>query len=187
MATAAPKKATIYRMVMPTHTCPYGLKAKDLLQRRGYEVEDHWLRTREETDAFKAEHGVKTTPQTFIGGERVGGYDDLRRFFGKSVADFQNTRFVLAGIKTKLQVGWAHLDWAIRRHLAGELTNEEGAAAKLWHTELQWEVLDACLQLHGGAGYMNEYPIARAWRSARVTRIYGGTNEIMKEVIGRAL
>jgi glutaredoxin len=87
METAAPEKAVIYRMVMPTHTCPYGLKAKDLLQRRGYEVEDHWLKTREETDAFKAEHGVKTTPQTFIGGERVGGYDDLRRFFGKTVAD----------------------------------------------------------------------------------------------------
>jgi glutaredoxin len=87
MATAAPKKATIYRMVMPTHTCPYGLKAKDLLRRSGYEVEDHWLRTREETDAFKVEHGVKTTPQTFIGGERVGGYDDLRRFFGKAVRD----------------------------------------------------------------------------------------------------
>ena len=110
-----------------------------------------------------------------------------RKAFAGVVFDFQNTRFVLAGIKTKLQVGWAHLDWAIRRHLAGELTNEEGAAAKLWHTELQWEVLDACLQLHGGAGYMNEYPIARAWRSARVTRIYGGTNEIMKEVIVRAL
>lgn len=87
MATAAPQKATIYRMVMPTHTCPYGLKAKDLLRRQRYEVEDHWLRTREETDAFKAEHGVKTTPQTFIGGERVGGYDDLRRFFGKAVPD----------------------------------------------------------------------------------------------------
>ena len=87
MATAVPKKATIYRMVMPTHTCPYGLKAKDLLRRSGYEVKDHWLRTREETDAFKAEHGVKTTPQTFIGGERVGGYDDLRRFFGKVVRD----------------------------------------------------------------------------------------------------
>jgi glutaredoxin len=87
MATAAPKKATIYRMVMPTHTCPYGLKAKDLLRRKSYDVEDHWLRTREETDAFKAEHGVKTTPQTFIGGERVGGYDDLRRFFGKAVRD----------------------------------------------------------------------------------------------------
>jgi glutaredoxin len=87
MATAAPKTATIYRMVMPEHTCPYGLKAKDLLRREGYEVEDHWLRTREETDAFKAKHGVKTTPQTFIGGERVGGYDDLRRFFGKTVRD----------------------------------------------------------------------------------------------------
>ncbi len=87
MATLMPKKATIYRMVMPTHTCPYGLKAKDLLRREGYEVEDHWLRTREETDAFKAEHGVKTTPQTFIDGERVGGYDDLRRFFGKAVRD----------------------------------------------------------------------------------------------------
>jgi glutaredoxin len=87
MATAAPKKATIYRMVMPAHTCPYGVKAKDLLRRQGYEVEDHWLRTREETDAFKAEHGVKTTPQTFVGGERVGGYDDLRRLLGKAVRD----------------------------------------------------------------------------------------------------
>ena len=87
MATIAPKKATIYRMVMTAHICPYGLKAKDLLRRQGYEVEDHWLRTREETDAFKAEHGVKTTPQTFISGERVGGYDDLRRFFGKTVRD----------------------------------------------------------------------------------------------------
>jgi glutaredoxin len=83
----ATKTAVLHRMVMPTHTCPFGLKAKDLLRRQGYEVEDHWLRTREETDAFKTEHGVKTTPQTFIGGERVGGYDDLRRFFGKSVSD----------------------------------------------------------------------------------------------------
>ena len=87
MATAPAKQATIYRMVMQEHTCPYGLKAKDLLRRQGYEVEDHWLRTREETDAFKAQQGVKTTPQTFIGGERVGGYDDLRRFFGKTVRD----------------------------------------------------------------------------------------------------
>ena len=110
-----------------------------------------------------------------------------RKAFAGAVFDFQNTRFVLADLKTKLQVGWAHLDWAIKRHLAGELTNEEGAAAKLWHTELQWEVMDKCLQLHGGAGYMNEYPIARMWRGARVSRIYGGTNEIMKEVIGRKL
>ena len=110
-----------------------------------------------------------------------------RKAFAGMVFDFQNTRFVLADLKAKLQVGWAHLDWAIARHLRGELTNEEGAAAKLWHTELQWEVMDKCLQLHGGAGYMNEYPIARQWRAARVSRIYGGTNEIMKEVIGRKL
>ena len=110
-----------------------------------------------------------------------------RKAFGKSVFDFQNTRFTLADLKSKLQVGWAHLDWALAKHLKRELTAEEGAAAKLWHTELQWEVMDKCLQLHGGAGYMNEYPIARAWRGARVSRIYGGTNEIMKELIGRRL
>ncbi len=84
---AVAKKAVIHRMVMPHHTCPYGLKAKDLLERSGYEVEDHHLTTREQTDAFKAEHGVATTPQVFIGGERVGGHDDLRRFLGKPIAD----------------------------------------------------------------------------------------------------
>ena len=110
-----------------------------------------------------------------------------RIVFGKPLLDFQNTRFVLADIKSKLQVGWAHLDWALNRHYKKQLTAEEGAAAKLWHTDLQWEVVDACLQLHGGAGYMNEYPIARMWRAARVTRIFGGTNEIMKELIGRGL
>ncbi len=110
-----------------------------------------------------------------------------RKAFGKPVFDFQNTRFVLAGLKTQLQAGWAHIDWAIARHLKKELTPEEGAAAKLWHTEMQWDLVDKCLQLHGGAGYMNEYPIARTWRGARVNRIYGGTNEIMKELIGRSL
>jgi glutaredoxin len=87
MTNQPTRTATLYRMVMPDHTCPYGLKAKDLLRRQGYEVEDHHLSTREETDAFKAKYEVKTTPQTFIGGERIGGYDDLRRFFGKSVAE----------------------------------------------------------------------------------------------------
>jgi glutaredoxin len=87
MATATAKKATIYRMVMEKHLCPWGLKSVDLLRREGFEIEDHWLRTREETDAFKAEQNVKTTPQTFIDGARVGGYDDLRRYFGKPVAD----------------------------------------------------------------------------------------------------
>ena len=70
---ANPRRATLYRMVMDKHVCPYGLKAKDLLQREGYTVDDRWLTTREETDAFKAENGVRTTPQTFIGGERIGG------------------------------------------------------------------------------------------------------------------
>lgn len=82
-----PRTAVLYRMVMPGHTCPYGLKARHLLRSRGYTVEDHHLATREETDRFKAQHGVGTTPQTFIGGERIGGYDDLRRFFGLKVAD----------------------------------------------------------------------------------------------------
>ncbi len=95
-------------------------------------------------------------------------YTRDRKAFGKPILDFQNSRFVLADLKAKLQVGWAHLDWALARHLKKELTPEEGAAAKLWHTDLQWEVMDKCLQLFGGAGYMNEYPIARMWR-ARVS------------------
>lgn len=110
-----------------------------------------------------------------------------RKAFGKTVLEFQNTRFALADLKAKLQVGWAHADWALQRHLQGRLTVQEASAAKLFHTELQWEVCDVSLQLHGGAGYMNEYPIARIWRDARVQRIYGGTTEIMKEIIGRAL
>ena len=85
--------AVLHRMVMPNHTCPYGLKAKHLLKRSGYEVEDMHLTTREETDAFKAAHGVQTTPQIFIGGKRVGGYDDLRRFLGKPVADPKATSY----------------------------------------------------------------------------------------------
>jgi glutaredoxin len=79
------KKAVIYRMVMPGHTCPYGIKIKDTLKRKGYQVEDHHLTTREETDAFKAQHEVKTTPQVFIDGNRVGGHDETRRFLGKRV------------------------------------------------------------------------------------------------------
>jgi alkylation response protein AidB-like acyl-CoA dehydrogenase len=110
-----------------------------------------------------------------------------RKAFGKTVFDFQNTQFTLASLAAKLQVGWAHLDWAIARHVERKFTAVEASAAKLWHTELQWEVCDAALQLHGGAGYMNEYPIARLWRDARVQRIYGGTSEIMKLVVGRAL
>ena len=89
----SPKSATLYRMVMPEHLCPWGLKAKDLLRRKGYAVEDHWLTTKAETEAFKAKHGVKTTPQVFIGGKRIGGYEDLRRFFGLKVADPEATSY----------------------------------------------------------------------------------------------
>jgi glutaredoxin len=89
----AAKRAVLHRMVMPNHTCPYGLKAKDLLKRSGYEVEDHHLTTREQTDSFKAEHGAQTTPQVFIGGKRIGGYDDLRRFLGRRVPDPRATSY----------------------------------------------------------------------------------------------
>lgn len=114
-------------------------------------------------------------------------YTKERKAFGGTLFDLQNTRFVLADLATRVQVGWAHLDWAINRHRQGQLTAVEASAAKLFHTDLQWEACDAALQLHGGAGYMNEFPIARLWRDARVTRIFGGANEIMKEVIGRSL
>ena len=93
MATAPAKTATLYRMAMAAHTCPYGLKAKNLLRRKGYAVEDHLLTTREATDAFKSEHRVATTPQTFIDGKNIGGYDDLRRFFGLNVADPKATTY----------------------------------------------------------------------------------------------
>ncbi len=111
MASPA-KKATVYRMVMPDHICPYGLKTLDLLKREGFEIEDHHLETREQTDAFKAEHEVKTTPQTFIGGKRIGGYDDLRGYFGKSVPKENETSYqpVIAIFSVALLLGLA-LSW----------------------------------------------------------------------------
>ena len=114
-------------------------------------------------------------------------FTKTRKAFGKPVFDFQNTRFQLARMATELQVGWAHLDWALTEQVAGRLTPEQAAAVKLWHTELQGRVTDSALQMFGGAGYMNEYLIAQLYRDARVTRIYGGTSEIMCEVIGRSL
>jgi len=92
--SAGPKTAVVYRMVMPDHVCPYGRKALWLLKSKGFTVEDHHLTTRAQTDAFKAEHGVKTTPQTFIGGVRIGGYDDLRRHFGQRVPESGATSYV---------------------------------------------------------------------------------------------
>ncbi|MDX9788513.1 MAG: acyl-CoA dehydrogenase family protein [Desulfobacterales bacterium] len=114
-------------------------------------------------------------------------YVKERKAFGKAIIDFQNTRFVLADIKTELQVGWAHLDACIQALVNKQLSVDEAAAAKLWHSELCCRVADACLQLFGGYGYTEEYDIARLWRDVRVTKIYGGTSEIMKEIIGRSL
>ena len=87
------KTASVYRMVMEKHVCPYGLKTVDLMEREGYRVDDHHLTTREETDAFKEEHGVDTTPQTFIGGEWIGGYEDVRKFFDKKVQSEDETSY----------------------------------------------------------------------------------------------
>lgn len=110
-----------------------------------------------------------------------------RKLFGQRLLDLQNTRFVLAGHATSLEVGWAHLDRCIEKMATRDLSNREASMAKLWHTEMQWKLTDDCLQLHGGAGYMNDYAIARLWRDARVQRIYGGTSEILREIIGRDL
>ena len=110
-----------------------------------------------------------------------------RQAFGKAVLDFQNTRFKLAEAKTEVQVGRAFLDRCLELVLRGELDGTTAAMVKLWTSELQGRVLDSCLQLHGGYGFMWEYPITRAFADARVQRIYAGTNEIMKEIIGRSL
>ena len=114
-------------------------------------------------------------------------YVKERRAFGQSVAAFQNTRFKLAEMATEIAVAEAFVDKAILAHNAGQLTAEEAAMAKWWCTELQGRITDIGVQLHGGYGYMTEYPIARAYADSRVTRIYGGTTEIMKEIIGRSI
>ncbi|MCG8505424.1 MAG: acyl-CoA dehydrogenase family protein [Sphingomonadales bacterium] len=114
-------------------------------------------------------------------------YVKERHAFGKPIAAFQNTRFKLAEMKTEIAVGWAYVDECIGKHIRGELDATEGAMAKLWLTEMQCRVVDQCLQLHGGYGYMTEYPISNLYVDARVQRIYGGTSEIMKELISRSI
>ncbi len=110
-----------------------------------------------------------------------------RTAFGQPVGSFQSARFALAEIKTEIELATAFVDQAVMALLRGELSAEDAAMAKWWCTELQGRVVDRCVQLHGGYGYMLEYPIARAYADARVTRIYGGTTEIMKEIVGRSL
>jgi len=110
-----------------------------------------------------------------------------RRAFGTPIGSFQHNRFTLAELATKVQIARVFLDSCIGELNAGRLTAVDAAMAKWWTTDLQNVVADACLQLHGGYGYMSEYPISKAWRDGRVQSIYGGTNEIMKEIIGRSL
>jgi alkylation response protein AidB-like acyl-CoA dehydrogenase len=114
-------------------------------------------------------------------------YCKERQAFGQPIGSFQNSRFTLAEMKTEIEIAQAFIDQCVVALNAGELTAEEASMAKWWCTELQGKVIDAGVQLHGGYGYMSEYPIARAYADARITRIYGGTTEIMKEIIGRSL
>ena len=117
--------------------------------------------------------------------ERTLAYCNEREAFGNSLMQFQNTRFQLAEAQTKTVVSRAFLDECIGEHLKGELSVEKAAMAKYWLSGTQGEVLDICLQMHGGYGFMQEYAVAEMWTDARVQRIYGGTNEIMKELIAR--
>ena len=114
-------------------------------------------------------------------------YAKERKAFGQPVGSFQHNRFALAEMSTEIEVAQAFVDACVAALNDGELTVDDAARAKWWCTELQGRVIDAGVQLHGGYGYMLEYPIARAYADARVTRIYGGTTEIMKEIIGRSL
>ncbi|MGZ4246033.1 MAG: acyl-CoA dehydrogenase family protein [Solirubrobacteraceae bacterium] len=114
-------------------------------------------------------------------------YVKERTAFGQAIGSFQSSRFALAEIATEIELATAFCDQAVLALNRGELSASDAAMAKWWSTELQGRVIDRCVQLHGGYGYMLEYPIARAFVDARVTRIYGGTTEIMKEIIGRAL
>ncbi|GLW10485.1 acyl-CoA dehydrogenase [Microtetraspora sp. NBRC 13810] len=109
-----------------------------------------------------------------------------RTAFGHSIGGFQNTRFVLAELATEVEIARHYVDKCVLALNAGELTAVDAAKAKWWTTELQTRLIDRCLQLHGGYGYMMEYPVARAWLDSRVQTIYGGTTEIMKEIIGRS-
>lgn len=124
-----------------------------------------------------AERAVATTARYVL--ERMA--------FGKALIEFQNTRFELAECRTETMIGRVFLDYCIGRFLAGRLDDVTAAMAKFWLTDCQCRVVDKCLQLHGGYGYMTEYPIARMWTDSRVQRIYAGSNEIMKEIIGWSL
>ncbi len=144
-------------------------------------------------------HLIENLPQerlslatnTVAGAEAALGwtldYVRERKAFGQPIASFQNTRFTLAEMRTEIDVAQAYVDRCVQALNAGELTVTEAAEAKWWCTEMHKGVVDRCVQLHGGYGYMTEFPIARAYADVRISTIYGGTTEIMKEIIGREL
>lgn len=119
--------------------------------------------------------------------EMTTRYAKERRIYGNPLIDLQNTRFKLAECKTEARIGRVFVDNCIQQHIAGRLDPVSAAMAKYWLTDSQCRIIDECVQLHGGYGYMEEYPIARMWRDSRAQRIYGGTNEVMKEIVGRSL
>ncbi|WP_020097692.1 acyl-CoA dehydrogenase family protein [Microbacterium sp. 11MF] len=131
--------------------------------------------------------GVAGAAAAQAGVEWTIAYTKDREAFGQRIIDFQNTRFAMADLVTTVDVMWAYIDRAIALYGDNKLSAEDAAQVKFWATEREWEVLDACVQLHGGYGYIMEYPIARAFLDARVHRIYGGTNEIMRDIVSRRI
>ncbi|HCJ49495.1 MAG TPA: acyl-CoA dehydrogenase [Microbacterium sp.] len=131
--------------------------------------------------------GVAGAAAAQAGVEWTIAYTKDREAFGQRIIDFQNTRFAMADLVTTVDVMWAYIDRAIALYGEGKLSAEDAAQVKFWATDREWEVLDACVQLHGGYGYIMEYPIARAFLDARVHRIYGGTNEIMRDIVSRRI
>ena len=129
-------------------------------------------------------HSIAAAQKAF---DLTRDYVRERNAFGKPVGDFQNTRFKLADLKSDLAVGWAYADQCLREHVEGRLTTYAASTAKLWITEMHGRVVDQCLQFFGGYGFMREYEICRLYADARVLRIYGGTSEIMRELISRNL
>ena len=118
---------------------------------------------------------------------RQGAVVKQRNAFGKKLIDFQNTQFKLAECKTEATVAKVFVNWQIGEHLKGRLDAAKASMAKYWVTDLENKIIDECLQLHGGYGFMDEYAISRMYRDSRVQRIYGGANEIMKVLIARTL
>jgi len=114
-------------------------------------------------------------------------YIKERKAFGKTIADFQNTRFKMADMRMEIDVAQAFVDQCVVEHNQGSLNADDAAKAKLFTSELEGRVMDQCVQLHGGAGYMDEYPICRMFLNARISRIYAGSSEVMREIIARSI